>query len=246
MMKEWITGRNPVYEVLQARRRHFFRLWIAKGVKPQDRLVEIVRTMQGFNLPVEEVPRSQLDPLSESHQGVALQASDYPYSTLQDIQALAKKREEPFFVLLLDVIQDPQNLGTLIRTAEAVGVHGIVMPGRRAAGVTPAVVHASAGASEHMLIAQSNIAQAISVFKEAGAWSIGLEGSAEAQPVSRVNLKGPLALVVGSEGDGMRKLVRDSCDILMKLPMYGRIESLNAAVAGSVALYLALQSRMQE
>jgi len=245
-MKEWITGRNPVYEVLQARRRHFFRLWIAKGVKPQDRLVEIVRTMQGFNLPVEEVPRSQLDPLSESHQGVALQASDYPYSTLQDIQALAKKREEPLFVLLLDVIQDPQNLGTLIRTAEAVGVHGIVMPGRRAAGVTPAVVHASAGASEHMLIAQSNIAQAISVFKEAGAWSIGLEGSAEAQPVSRVNLKGPLALVVGSEGDGMRKLVRESCDILMKLPMYGRIESLNAAVAGSVALYLALQSRMRE
>jgi len=245
-MKEWITGRNPVYEVLQARRRHFFRLWIAKGVKPQDRLVEIVRTMQGFNLPVEEVPRSQLDPLSESHQGVALQASDYPYSTLQDIQALAKKREEPLFVLLLDVIQDPQNLGTLIRTAEAVGVHGIVMPGRRAAGVTPAVVHASAGASEHMLIAQSNIAQAISVFKEAGAWSIGLEGSSEAQPISRVNLKGPLALVVGSEGDGMRKLVRESCDILMKLPMYGRIESLNAAVAGSVALYLALQSRMRE
>jgi len=245
-MKEWITGRNPVYEVLQARRRHFFRLWIAKGVKPQDRLVEIVRTMQGFNLPVEEVPRSQLDPLSESHQGVALQASEYPYSTLQDIQTLAKKREEPLFVLLLDVIQDPQNLGTLIRTAEAVGVHGIVMPGRRAAGVTPAVVHASAGASEHMLIAQSNIAQAISVFKEAGAWAIGLEGSAEAQPVSRVNLKGPLALVVGSEGDGMRKLVRDSCDVLMKLPMYGRIESLNAAVAGSVALYLALQSRMQE
>ena len=245
-MKEWITGRNPVYEVLQARRRHFFRLWLAKGVRPQDRLIEIVQTMQGFNLPIEEVPRSQLDPLSEGHQGVALQASDYPYSTIQDIMALAKKREEPLFVLLLDVIQNPQNLGTLIRTAEAVGVHGIIMPGRRAAGVTPAVVHASAGASEHMLIAQSNIAQAIGIFKEAGAWAIGLEGSDRAQPVSTVNLKGPLALVVGSEGDGMRKLVSDSCDILMKLPMYGRIESLNAAVAGSVALYLALQARQAD
>ncbi len=242
-MKEWITGRNPVYEVLQARRRHFFRLWIAKGIRPQDRLVEIVKIMQGFNLPVGEVPRSQLDPLSEGHQGVALQVSEYPYSTMPDILALAKKREEPLFVLLLDVIQNPQNLGTLIRTAEAVGVHGVVMPGRRAAGVTPAVVHASAGASEHLLVAQSNIAQAISVFKEAGAWAIGLEGSDKAQPASRVNLKGPLALVVGSEGDGMRKLVRDSCDILMKLPMHGRIESLNAAVAGSVALYLALQAR---
>ncbi len=245
-MKEWITGRNPVYEVLQARRRHFFRLWIAKGVRPQDRLVEIVKIMQGFNLPVEEVPRSQLDPLSEGHQGVALQVSEYPYSTMPDILALAKKREEPLFVLLLDVIQNPQNLGTLIRTAEAVGVHGVVMPGRRAAGVTPAVVHASAGASEHLLVAQSNIAQAISVFKEAGAWAIGLEGSDKAQPTSRVNLKGPLALVVGSEGDGMRKLVRDSCDILMKLPMHGRIESLNAAVAGSVALYLALQARQTD
>ena len=244
-MKEWITGRNPVYEVLQARRRHFFRLWIAGGVKPQDRLLEIIRTMQSFNLPIEEVPRNQLDPLSEGHQGVALQASEYPYSTMQDILVLAKKRQEPLFVLLLDVIQNPQNLGTLIRTAEAVGVHGIVMPARRAAGVTPAVVHASAGASEHMLIAQSNIAQAISFFKEAGAWAIGLEGSPEAEPVSRVDLTGPLALVVGSEGQGMRKLVRDSCDILMKLPMYGRIESLNAAVAGSVALYLALQARQE-
>ena len=140
----------------------------------------------------------------------------------------------------------PRTWDTLIRTAEAVGVHGIVMPGRRAAGVTPAVVHASAGASEHLLVAQSNIAQAISVFKEAGAWAIGLEGSDKAQPASRVNLKGPLALVVGSEGDGMRKLVRDSCDILMKLPMHGRIESLNAAVAGSVALYLALQARQTD
>ena len=107
-MKEWITGRNPVYEVLQARRRHFFRLRLAKGIKPQDRLIEIVQTMQGFNLPIEEVPRSQLDPLSEGHQGVALQASDYPYSTIQDILALAEKRGEPLFVLLLDIIQNPQ------------------------------------------------------------------------------------------------------------------------------------------
>lgn len=245
-MREWITGRNPVYEVLQARRRHFFRLWIARGVKPEERLAEMVKIMRGLNLPVEEVPRSQLDPLSEGHQGVALQVSDYPYSTLADILTLAKKREEPLFVLLLDVIQNPQNLGTLIRTAEAVGVHGVVMPGRRAAGVTPAVVHASAGASEHLLVAQSNIAQAISAVKEAGAWAIGLEGGGGAQPASRVDLSGPLALVVGSEGEGMRRLVRESCDVLMKLPMYGRIESLNAAVAGSVALYLALQARHKD
>jgi 23S rRNA (guanosine2251-2'-O)-methyltransferase len=141
------------------------------------------------------------------------------------------------------MIQNPQNLGTLLRTAEIVGIHGIIMPLRRAAGITPAVVHASVGATEHLLVAQANLAQAIDTLKEAGAWVIGLEGGEEAQPANKVRLDGPLALVVGNEGEGMRLLVRQSCDVLMRLPMRGQIESLNAAVAGSVALYLALEAR---
>ncbi len=123
------------------------------------------------------------------------------------------------------------------------GVHGVLLPYRRTATVTPAVVSASSGASEHLLIAQTNLAQAIGTLKQADIWVIGLDGSDSAQPLQQVRLDGPMALVVGNEGDGMRSLVRDSCDILMRLPMRGQIESLNAAVAGSIALYLAWQAR---
>jgi len=242
-MKEWITGRNPIYEALQARRRHFFRLWVAKGIEDKGRVTEIIRTVRGFRLPVEMVDRRQLDPLGENHQGMALEASDYPYADLKDVFNLAEKRGEPLFVLLLDVLQNPQNLGTLIRTAEAVGVHGVIIPPHRAAGVTPAVVTASAGAAEHMLVVQSNLVQAMQAIKDANGWVIGLEGSSDALPAEQLRLDGALGLVVGSEGEGMRALVRKNCDQLLKLPMVGRVDSLNAAVAGSVVLYLAYQAR---
>ena len=243
-MKEWITGRNPVYEVMQARRRHLFRLQVARGVDEKGRLADILKLAPQRKLQVERVHRQQIESLGENTQGVALEASAYPYAAIQDILVYAKERKEPLFVLLLDVIQNPQNLGTLLRTAEAAGVHGVVVPLARAAGITPAVVHASAGASEHLLVAQYNLAQAIELIKEqANAWVIGLEGSPEAQPVEQVRLDGPLGLVVGSEGEGMRSLVRKSCDVLARLPMRGQVESLNAAVAGSIVLYLALQAR---
>jgi 23S rRNA (guanosine2251-2'-O)-methyltransferase len=242
-MKEWIVGRNPVYEVLRARRRHVFRLLVALGVIEKGRLAEIMRLAPDRKLHVERVDRRQMDRLGENHQGVALETSAYPYATLQDILARAQQRQQPLFVLLLDTLQNPQNLGTLLRSAEAAGVHGVVIPLRRAAGVTPAVVQASAGATEHLLLAAVNLAQAIAELKSAGAWVIGLESSPEAQPVEQVRLDGPLALVVGGEGEGMRELVRKSCDMLMRLPQYGQVASLNAAVAGSVAIYLALQVR---
>jgi 23S rRNA (guanosine2251-2'-O)-methyltransferase len=245
MAKEWISGRNPVYEVLQARRRHIFRLLVAQGVEEKGRISDIIRMAAKINIPIERVPRQRLDSMGENPQGVALQTNEYPYSTLPDILKQAQKRQEPLFVLLLDVLQDPQNLGTLLRTAEVVGIHGVVIPANRAAGVTPAVVHASSGASEHVLVAQGNLAQAIAAIKDAGGWVIGLEGSPDAQPVHKVRLDGPLALVVGSEGSGLRALTRKSCDVLISLPMRGKIESLNAAVAGSIALYLALDARQR-
>jgi 23S rRNA (guanosine2251-2'-O)-methyltransferase len=244
-MKEWIVGRNPVYEVLAAMRRQPFRVLIARGVEQKGRLAEIIRFAQKSNLPVEWVTRPQLDPLGENHQGIALEVSEYPYTAIQDIFDLAEQRKEPLFLLILDVIQNPQNLGTLLRTAEAVGIHGVLLPLRRAAGVTPAVVHASAGATEHLLVTQTNLAQSIDVIKQAGAWVIGLEGSEKAKPVEQTRLDGPLALVVGSEGEGLRELVRKSCDLLVSLPMRGKVDSLNAAVAGSVVLYLALQARLK-
>lgn len=242
-MKEWILGRNPVYETLRAGRRHYFRLRLSEGLEGKGRLGEVIRMAQGKNIPVEVVPRRQLDSLGDSHQGLALEASGYPYRSLPDILEYASSHNEPPLILILDMLQDPQNLGTLLRTAEAVGVHGVLLPLRRTATVTPAVVSASGGACEHLLIAQVNLAQAIETLKRAGVWVIGLDAAPQGRLPEELDLSGPLAFVVGSEGEGMRPLVRRSCDALLRLPMRGQVASLNAAVAGSVALYLAWRAR---
>ena len=242
-MREWIGGRNPVWEVLRAGRRQVFKLALAQGVQEKGRVSEVISLCEKKKIPVERLPRQHLDTFSEGHQGMALETSVYPYRDLQDILLLAERRQEAPFILILDAMQDPQNLGTLLRTAEIVGVHGVLLPLRHTVLVTPAVVHASSGASEHLLITQVNLAQAIAELKEAGIWVIGLESDPLTQLHGEVRLDGPVALVVGSEGQGMRQLVRDSCDILMRLPMRGKIGSLNAAVAGSIALYMIWQRR---
>ena len=242
-MREFIYGRNPVYETLRTKRRDVFRLQVAEGVQDKGRLTEILALAAGRKIPVERVTRLHLDKLGDSHQGVALEVSGYAYVTLDDILENARERNEALFVLILDTLQNPQNLGTLLRTAEAVGVHGVLIPTHRAAGITPAVVSASAGACEHLLVAQANLAQAIVELKQAGAWVVGLDECPESKAPSEVRLDGALAVVVGSEGEGIRLLVRQSCDFLLRLPMQGQIESLNAAVAGSVALYLAYLAR---
>ncbi len=244
-MKEFIYGRNPVYETLRAKRRQAFRLQMAEGAQEKGRLVEILNLAARTRIPIERVNRAHLDKLSESHQGVALEVSGYPYVTLDDILDKASESSEPLFVLVLDTLQNPQNLGTLLRTGEAVGIQGVIIPAHRAAEITPAVVSASAGASEHLLVAQSNLAQALGKLKEAGAWVVGLDESSESKSPTEVRLEGPLALVVGSEGEGIRPLVRQSCDLLLRLPMEGKIESLNASVAGSIALYLAYMARQK-
>jgi 23S rRNA (guanosine2251-2'-O)-methyltransferase len=242
-MKEWLYGRNAVHESLLSKRRQFFRVKLAQGVEEKGHIQDILRMAQGLKLGVERVPRSNLDAIAAGHQGIALEASSYPYSALPDVLALADRRDELPFILILDVLQDPQNLGTLLRTAEAVGVHGVLLPFKHTATVTPAVVNSSSGASEHLLIVQVNLAQAIQQLKENDLWIVGLDAGSGAQPIEKVRLDGPLALVIGSEGSGMRQLVRSSCDTLARLPMRGKIESLNAAVAGSIALYFAWQKR---
>ncbi len=242
-MSEWITGRNPVYEVLRSNRRLLHHLWVAQGASQQGRLEEIILLAKNRNIPIKFVKRSDLDGIDPHHQAVALSVGAYPYSDLEKIIQTAQDQGEPIFVLLLDQIQDPQNLGTLLRSAEAFGVHGIILPSARSASVTPAVVNASSGATEWLNIAQHNIAQAMDRFKEVGGWMVGLEDSPEAQEPQKLNLKGGIGLVVGSEGQGLRRLVREKCDLLMRLPMQGQIDSLNAAVAGSIALFLTRQAR---
>ena len=243
-MSEWITGRNPAFEVLRSRRRHISHLWVAQGAKEQGRLQDIVQLARSLKVPIKYVKRSDLDGIDPHHQALALNVGSYPYSDLEAIIQTAGRKNEPIFVLLLDLIQDPQNLGTLLRSAEAFGVHGVILPTARAASVTPAVVNASSGATEMLHIAQHNLAQAIDRLKEVGGWIIGLEDSPGAEPPSRINVSGGVGLVIGNEGTGLRRLVRDKCDLLMKIPMQGQIDSLNAAVAGSIALFLVRQARM--
>lgn len=242
-MKEWITGRNPVTEVVQAKRRQVFRLLFAAGIEEKGKILELRHMAQTRKIPIEIVPRDKLTPLGENPQGVAAEVSGYPYVDISDITDLALRKQEDLFILILDVLQNPQNLGTLLRTAEAAGVHGVLIPQHRAAEVTPAVVSASAGASEIMLVAQANIARSLVELKASGVWVVGLDGGQGSQPIQTLPLTGPIALVVGNEGEGMRPLVRETCDFVAALPMKGNIESLNAAVAGSIAIYLTFFAR---
>ena len=244
-MKEFIYSRNAVYETLRAKRRDVFRLEVAQGVQEKGRMLDILQMARDRNIPILSAPRAGMDKIHPAHQGVILEASGYPYRNLSDILDLAAKRGEPPFVLILDTLNDPQNFGTLLRTAEAVGVHGALLPLARAAEVTPAVVNASSGAVEHLLVAQANLAQAIEALREADVWTVGLDEGPESRDPSGVRFDGGLALVVGSEGEGIRPLVRSKCDFLLRLPMQGQVESLNAAVAGSVALYLAYLARQK-
>jgi 23S rRNA (guanosine2251-2'-O)-methyltransferase len=244
-MKEFIYSRNAVYETLRARRRDVFKIQIAEGAQEKGRLADILKMAKERRIPVEKVQRARLDKFHQNHHGVVADVSGYSYSDIVEILELANQKNEPPFVLLLDSLNDPQNFGTLLRTAEAVGVHGVIIPLAHTVEVTPAAVNASSGATEHLLIARSNLAQAIDVLKEAEIWIVGLDqaGTDASREAGSRHLKGALGLVVGAEGEGIRQLVRSKCDIVLKLPMRGKIESLNAAVAGSVALYLAYLAR---
>lgn len=239
-MREILYGRQPVRETLRAGRRQAFRLLLARNISTAGIVAEILELAQAARVPVQELDRAELDKLSgdANHQGIAAEVSAYPYTDLVEILEAAHQAGEAAFVLLLDHLLDPQNLGSLLRSADAAGVQGVVLPGRRAAGLTPAAVRASAGAAEHVLVAEvTNLVQAMERLKGKGLWLAGLEATPEAGDYSQVDLTGPLGLVVGSEGTGLARLVRARCDFLIRLPMYGHIESLNAAVAGAIALY---------
>ena len=245
-MADLLYGRNAVREALRAQRRALQRLLVSSGAQEAGTLGEVVKLAERVGVPVERVDRHDLDRrLREAnHQGVALECGDYPYVEQEECLTLADERGEPALLLMLDHLQDPQNVGTLLRTAEVVGAHGVVIPGRRAAEITPAVVNASSGATEHLRIAVvANLAQAIAEVQKAGVWVVGVEDDERAQDYDRVDLDLPLALVVGAEGPGLARLTRERCDFLIRLPMAGQIASLNAAVAGSIVLYHAWRIR---
>ena len=243
-MNEQLYGRQVVREALRAGRRRATRLLLAEGVRRTGIVAEIVSLAELVGCAVLRVERRELDQLKVKHQGVVLEASAYPYADLAAILALAEQRGEPPLLLMLDHFEDPRNVGALLRTAEAAGVHGVVLPKQRAAAITPAASDTSAGAVEHLLVARvTNLARTLVGLKEAGLWVAGLESLPEAQPYDSADLSGPLVLVVGSEGRGVSRLVRERCDWLLRLPMLGCVGSLNAAVAGSIVLYWVLRCR---
>jgi 23S rRNA (guanosine2251-2'-O)-methyltransferase len=242
---ERLFRRNAVRECLRAGRRRIHRLTITREVDlapAQDILNEAIRQ----RIPIVETDRKTLNLAThgEPHQGVLLDVGPYPYVDLEDITEHAAARGEPPLIILLDLVQDPRNVGALLRTAEAMGVHGIVIQERRGCEITPTVVTTSAGAAEHLRVAQvTNLVDAMRRLKKQDVWLFGLGLSADAQPLTTVDLNRPLGLVIGNEGDGLRRLVRDRCDLIVRLPMHGHVDSLNAAVAGSIALYAARAAR---
>jgi 23S rRNA (guanosine2251-2'-O)-methyltransferase len=238
-MNEILYGRNAVRETLRAGRRKIYKVVLAQGTKEKGIVADIATLASKSGAAIQRVERRQLDRIGDfNHQGVAAEAAPYPYVELAEILAKADQCQEMPLLLMLDCLQDPQNFGALLRTAEIVGVHGVVIPKRRAVGVTPAVVNSSAGATEHLLVARvTNLVRAMEELKTKGLWMVGLEDVPQAQLYDQSDLTMPLALVVGSEGRGMGRLVGETCDILIRLPMRGKISSLNAAVAGSTALY---------
>jgi len=243
-MPEYVWGRNAILETLRSSRQ-VKRILIAKGQRDAPVIAAILHEAERRQIPIETLPRQRLDDLSQGavHQGCIAVVEARKYATLEQIIDYAHDRNEDPFLLILDAIQDVNNLGSLLRSAEAAGVHGVIIPMHRAAEVNATVVKTSAGASEHLLVAQeTNLTRTIEWLKKQNIWVIGLDGEAKTD-YDQADLKGALALVVGNEGKGISRLVSEHCDLLIKLPMRGHINSLNAAVAGSIALYEALRQR---
>ncbi|HKF36898.1 MAG TPA: 23S rRNA (guanosine(2251)-2'-O)-methyltransferase RlmB [Ktedonobacteraceae bacterium] len=243
-MPEYVWGRNAILETLRSSRR-VRRILIAKGQPDAPVIAAILHEAERRHIPIETLPRQRLDDLSQGavHQGCIAVVEARKYATLEQIIEHAHERNEDPFLLILDAVQDVNNLGSLLRSAEAAGVHGVIIPMHRAAEVNATVVKTSAGASEHLLIAQeTNLTRTIEWLKKQNIWVIGLDGEAKTE-YDKADLRGALTLVVGNEGKGISRLVREHCDLLIKLPMHGHINSLNAAVAGSIALYEALRQR---
>ena len=244
-MRETLYGRNAVYETLRAARREFYKLSLARGIRETDVVDQILYLAKEAGVPIERVDRRTLERFGNfNHQGVVLEASDYRYTLLDELYEVAETSEDPPLFLLLDLLKDPHNVGSLLRTAEAVGVHGVVIQRRRAVDITPTVVHTSVGAVEHLRVAQvTNLVRAMEWLKDQHVWIAGMEAVQDAQDYYRADLTGALGVVVGSEGKGMRRLVRETCDFLIRIPMRGLVTSLNASVAGSVVLFEVLRQR---
>ncbi len=234
--KDYIIGKNPVMEALRAE-RDINKILIAESSQ-RGQMQQLIQLAKEANVIVQFVPKKKIDQISdENHQGVLAYVAAYQYAEMDDLFAAAEKKNEPPFFLLLDEIEDPHNLGSIMRTADAVGAHGIIIPKRRAVGLTATVAKASTGAIEHIPVVRiTNMARTIDELKERGIWIAGTDASGK-QDYRQFDGTLPIGLVIGSEGKGMGRLVRDKCDFLINLPMAGKVTSLNASVAAALLMY---------
>lgn len=238
-----VEGRNAVIELLKSD-KVINKVMILKGER-QGSINEIIKLAKQRGLVISEVDKNKLDQISETkhHQGVIAFISPIKYKEIDDILNIAKERNEAPFVVIADEIEDPHNLGALIRTAEIAGCHGLIIPKRRAVAVTEIVAKVSCGATEHLAIARvNNINDAIDELKEKGLWIYGTDGSAKDLYYEQ-DMTGPVAIIIGSEGRGMSKLTMKKCDFLVKIPMKGHITSLNASVSGGIVIFEAVKQR---
>ncbi|GIP61224.1 23S rRNA (guanosine(2251)-2'-O)-methyltransferase RlmB [Paenibacillus woosongensis] len=243
--QEWIGGKHSLLEAMRAGRT-INKIWVAEGA--QKHLTQpIIAEAKQHGIIVQFVDKRKLDQMAPGlqHQGVVAQVAPYAYVEVEDLLQRAEQRGEPPFLLILDEIEDPHNLGSILRTAECTGVHGVIIPKRRSASITATVSKTSAGAVEYVPVARvTNLAQTMEQLKEAGVWIAGTDVDAKEDMYAAGQvLSGAVAIVIGNENKGMGRLVREKCDVLLKLPMAGRLNSLNASVAAGVIMYEALRRR---
>jgi len=241
--RDILYGIHAIQEALRSDQRPFERILMAEGRRERE-VAEVLRLAARRGVPVELAGRAELTELAGTphHQGLVAVVTRRMYLGLGELLARLRGTKVPA-LLLADGVEDPANLGAMVRSAEVLGFHGVIIPRRRAAGVTPAVVRASAGAAEHLPIAQvGNMTQAIARLKDEGLWIVGFDASAEVA-CFEADLLGPVGIVVGSEGRGIRRLVREQCDLLVSVPVSGRVSSLNVAAASAVAMYEVMRQR---
>jgi len=239
-----IEGKNPVIELLKAG-HPINKILLADNIKPGDAVTEILRLARAKGIPVERVAKHIIDKQSTTgaNQGVIAYAAVKEYVSLDDLLALSAEKNEPPLYVILDGIEDPQNLGSILRTAYASGIHGVIIRERRAAGLSATVAKASAGAMWYVPVASvSSIAGAIEALKKNNLWVIGIDRSGETE-YTKMDFKPPAAIVIGSEGRGLSELVKKRCDFLANIPMRGEITSLNASVAAALVMYEAFKQR---
>ncbi len=236
---EWVSGRNPVVEALHAG-LPVKTAYIAEGAERDDRLRDILKFTAEHSIPMLQTTRGELDRMTGGavHQGVALQLPPYEYAHPEDLMTLALESDTEALIVALDQITDPRNLGAIIRSAAAFGAHGVLIPERRSAGLTAVAWKTSAGAAARVPLARAkNLNRALEDYEKAGFTIIGLAGEAETDITAAMGLDGPLVVVIGSEGNGLARLVREHCHQLVRIPISSEVESLNASVAASLALY---------